>query len=132
MQIYLNKNWDSNFRGNLEFWTKGITSKIDSISPQFNLYVIFNTDAESHHGHPDHVITPIEITRKSLALYYYSASKKEYEDTPANSTMYFVQPNDNYLIKKQAAKLRRQNYINDWILSIVIRSLIKFKKLRNK
>jgi hypothetical protein len=127
--IYLNKNWDPDFGGNLELWDRGMKSKVDSIAPLFNRCVIFNTDADSYHGHPDPLNTPNETTRKSIALYYYTASKKIYEDTPAHSTMYVARPNDNKQIKRQAAKLRLQNYIKDWVPPVAFRGLAKLKKI---
>lgn len=127
--IYLNKNWDADFGGNLEIWDREMKSKVDSVAPLFNRCVIFNTDADSYHGHPDPLNTPNEITRKSIALYYYTASKKVYEDTPAHSTMYVARPNDSKHIKRQAAKLRLQNYLKDWVPPVAYRGLIKLKKM---
>jgi len=127
MLIYLNKNWDPDFGGNLELWDRGMTSKVDSIAPLFNRCVIFNTDADSYHGHLDPLNTPSEITRKSIALYYYTASTKVYEDTPAHSTMYVARPSDSNQIKRQAAKLRRKNYKKDWIPPIAFRAWSKLK-----
>jgi hypothetical protein len=127
MLIYLNKNWDSDFGGNLELWDRGMKSKVDSVSPLFNRCVIFNTDSDSYHGHPDPLNTPSEITRKSIALYYYTASKKVYEDTPAHSTMYAARPSDSYHKKRQVAKLRRENYTKDWIPPIAFRTWSKLK-----
>ncbi|MGS0742068.1 2OG-Fe(II) oxygenase [Glaciimonas sp. GG7] len=130
--IYLNKDWDSNYGGCLEIWDKKMTGKIDVIAPLFNRCVIFNTDADSYHGHPDPLNTPSEITRKSIALYYYTASKKVYEDSPAHSTMYVARPDDSIAIKSQAAKLRFQNYLKDWLPPIAYRSVLKFKNLFKK
>lgn len=129
MLIYLNKNWHPDFGGNLELWDGEMKSKVNSIAPLFNRCVIFNTDANSYHGHPDPLNTPSEITRKSIALYYYTASKKVYEDTPAHSTMYVARPSDSKHIKKQTAKQRRQNYIEDWVPPAVRRGLVKIKKI---
>jgi hypothetical protein len=129
MLIYLNKNWDPKFGGNLELWDREMKSKVHAIAPLFNRCVIFNTDADSYHGHPDPLNTPEEITRKSIALYYYTASKKVYEDTPAYSTMYVARPSDGINIKKQVAKLRLKNYIKDWIPPAASRGLIKLKKI---
>jgi hypothetical protein len=42
--------------------------------------VVFSTDASSYHGHPDPLTTPDGITRKSLALYYYTASRAIYDE----------------------------------------------------
>ncbi len=127
MLIYLNKNWDPDFGGNLELWDKEMKAKVDSVAPLFNRCVIFNTDADSYHGHPDPLNTPNEITRKSIALYYYTASKKVYEDTPPHSTMYVARPSDSKHIKRQTAKLRRQNYKKDWIPPVAFRTWSKLK-----
>ena len=129
MLIYLNKNWNSDFGGNLELWDRGMNSRVDSIAPLFNRCVIFNTDADSYHGHPDPLNTPSEITRRSIALYYYTGSKKVYEDTPAHSTMYVARPSDSIQIKRKAAKLRFQNYIKDWVPPAALRGLVKLKKI---
>tara|TARA_B110000971_G_scaffold153025_1_gene156213 strand:+ start:467 stop:1336 length:870 start_codon:yes stop_codon:yes gene_type:complete len=125
MLIYLNKDWSLDYGGNLELWDKKMKSKIDSIAPLFNRCVIFNTDSNSNHGHPDPLNTPTDITRKSIALYYYTASKKIYEDTPAHSTMYVARPGDNNYIKTQAFKLRLQNYLKDFMPPIAFRALHK-------
>jgi len=127
--IYLNKNWQKEFGGNLELWDKQMKTKIDSIEPLFNRCVIFNTDSKSYHGHPDPLNTPSNMTRKSVALYYYTASKRVYEDSPAHSTMYFARPNDAEDIKKQAAKLRFDNYLKDWLPPITFRASSKIKRI---
>ncbi len=130
--IYLNKNWDSSFGGNLELWDGKMSKLHDSVAPIFNRCVIFNTDADSFHGHPDPLNTPVNVTRKSIALYYYSASKKIYEDTPTHSTMYAARPNDNANIKKQAAKLNFQNYLKDWLPPAFYRGLFRLKRIFKK
>ena len=127
--IYLNKNWKDAYGGFLEMWDKSIKNKVESIAPIFNRCVIFNTGADSYHGHPEPLNTPDNITRKSIALYYYTSSKRVYEDTPAHSTMYFARPSDNIDVKKQAIKLRGDNYLKDWLPPVFfrkIRSLIDY------
>ena len=123
--IYLNKNWSPEYGGNLELWDKKMKNKIHSIAPLFNRCVIFNTDADSYHGHPDPLNTPADVTRKSIALYYYTASKKIYEENPAHSTMYVARPEDKNSIKIQATLLRFQNYLKDFLPPIVFRALHK-------
>lgn len=129
MLIYLNKDWNYDFGGELELWDKRMTSKIESIAPHFNRCVIFNTDSDSYHGHPDPLNTPDHITRKSIALYYYTASKKVYEDAPAHGTMYVARPNDGFGIVRDAVKLRIGNYLKDWLPPVAMRGLVKIKKL---
>lgn len=71
--LYLNKNWLPQYAGDLEFWDADMTECKVRIAPIFNRIVIFNTDKSSFHGHPAPLNTPQHITRKSLALYYYTA-----------------------------------------------------------
>ena len=103
-------------------------TKIHSIAPLFNRCVIFNTDIDAYHGHPDPLNTPADMTRKSIALYYYTASKKIYEDNVAHSTMYVARPDDNNSIKRQAAKIRFQNYLKDFLPPIAFRAFVRIKK----
>jgi Rps23 Pro-64 3,4-dihydroxylase Tpa1-like proline 4-hydroxylase len=128
MLIYLNKDWDPGYGGNLELWDRQMTANAATVAPLFNRCVIFNTDADSYHGHPDPLNTPDDITRKSIALYYYTASKKVYEDTPAHSTMYVARPNDAGSDKRQAIRLRIENYKKDWLPPVALRALAKIKR----
>ena len=70
--IYLNKNWKSEYGGDLELWNKDMSKCEQKISPVFNSMVVFKTDDYSYHGHPDPIACPENVTRKSIALYYYS------------------------------------------------------------
>ena len=63
--------------------------------PVFNRCVVFNTDADSFHGHPDPLSTPEGVLRRSIALYYYTASKEIYNEVPSTSTMYHARPGDD-------------------------------------
>ena len=71
--LYLNKNWLPEYGGGLEFWDAEVRECKKRIAPVFNRIVIFNTDKSSFHGHPSPLNTPEHITRKSIALYYYTA-----------------------------------------------------------
>ena len=71
--FYLNKDWKETYNGNLELWAGDLSKCEKSILPIFNRLVIFNTNKKSFHGHPKPLKTPNGITRKSLALYYYTA-----------------------------------------------------------
>ena len=113
--IYLNKDWKGEYGGELEIWDRGMKSKVKSIAPLLNRCVIFNTDADSYHGHPDPLNTPHEVKRRSLALYYYTASRKIYEDLPAYSTMYAARPADGAEVRRQVMALNAVNYKKDWV-----------------
>jgi hypothetical protein len=93
--IYLNTDWQENYKGNLELWDNKMTECKVSVSPTFNRAVIFATKSDSYHGFPDPIQSPEGITRKSIALYYYTDANKE---IPIRSTNYKARPGDG--IKK--------------------------------
>lgn len=70
--IYLNKDWQEEYGGYLELWDKGMTQRVQNIAPVFNRCVIFSTSSTSFHGHPVALNVPEGITRKSIAVYYYT------------------------------------------------------------
>jgi Rps23 Pro-64 3,4-dihydroxylase Tpa1-like proline 4-hydroxylase len=70
--IYLNKDWNDDWGGHLELWNNDKTQCVQKIAPIFNRCVIFNTTGKPWHGHPHPLNTPNDVTRKSLALYYYN------------------------------------------------------------
>ena len=128
MLIYLNKDWNTNWGGNLELWDRNMTSKQHSISPIYNRCVIFNTDADSFHGHPDPLECPTNITRKSIALYYYTASHKIYEEIPSTGTNWKSRPNDKNNFKILEKKLARQEWLKDYLPPVLNRLRSKIKK----
>ena len=77
--IYLNKNWKDSYGGHLEFWNKNMTKCEKKISPSFNTMAIFSTTDFSNHGHPDPLECPVEMSRKSIALYYFSYGRPKEE-----------------------------------------------------
>ena len=111
--IYLNKDWKEEYGGHLELWDRKMQGKVHTVAPIYNRCVIFNTDADSFHGHPDPLTTPDGVTRRSIALYYYTASKRIYEDTVAHSTMYKARPSDDAATKKEVRQLVFDNYLKD-------------------
>ncbi|MDN3664285.1 2OG-Fe(II) oxygenase [Algibacter miyuki] len=92
--IYLNKNWSSSYGGALELWEKDMSSCTVSIAPIFNRIVIFNTDEDSYHGFPDPINCPEDVTRKSIALYYFTEEK--IGSFRKKSTNYRARPNDGF------------------------------------
>lgn len=73
--IYLNKNWKSSYGGDLQLWDKDMLKCQKKILPIFNRMVIFSTNDYSNHGHPDPIVCPNYISRKSIALYYFSKGR---------------------------------------------------------
>lgn len=89
--IYLNKDWKREYGGNLEIWNQAMSSRCACIEPLFNRCVIFNTSSTSFHGNPGPVNHPARLPRRSIALYYYTAT---WDSTQrAHTTKFKVRPN---------------------------------------
>ncbi len=73
--IYLNKNWKPSYGGDLQLWDKNMYKCEKKILPIFNRMVIFSTNDYSNHGHPDPIVCPNYISRRSIALYYFSKGR---------------------------------------------------------
>jgi hypothetical protein len=80
--IYLNKNWKEEYGGHLELWNKSMDTCERKVLPVFNTMVIFSTTDFSYHGHPNPLTCPEDMSRKSLALYYYSDGRPASEINP--------------------------------------------------
>jgi hypothetical protein len=89
--VYLNEGWQPEYKGDLELWTRDMKECRQKISPVFNRVVIFNTDEDSYHGLPEPIQCPEGMTRKSIALYYFTEEKT----TPKKrATNYRARPGD--------------------------------------
>ncbi len=86
--LYLNKDWKREYEGYLEFWDMENKKRIDSIAPTFNRVVIFETNEVSYHGHPQPLVTPDDVTRKSLAVYYYTRERDTVETATEHNTIF--------------------------------------------
>ena len=71
--IYLNDDWRADYGGDLELWDGAMTRPVVRVAPLLGRVVIFNTDADSFHGHPDPLACPPDRSRRSIATYYYTA-----------------------------------------------------------
>ena len=89
--VYLNKNWEEEYGGHLEFWDKNMSFCKQKILPAFNKMVIFSTTDNSNHGHPDPLNCPNDMSRKSIATYYYSKGRPtiEIDKMYSKNTTYF-------------------------------------------
>jgi Rps23 Pro-64 3,4-dihydroxylase Tpa1-like proline 4-hydroxylase len=94
--IYLNRDWQEEWDGNLELWDAEMSRCEVSVPPIFNRCVLFHTIVASHHGHPHRLRCPDGDSRKSLAIYYYRD-----EGVPGQlaSTNYRPLPTDSPLKK---------------------------------
>lgn len=64
--------WQDEWGGHLEFWDRACSRVVKRIAPLFNRAVLFETGQHSFHGHTQPLACPAGLTRKSLAVYYWS------------------------------------------------------------
>jgi hypothetical protein len=126
--VYLNENWKDEYGGQLELWDRKMTAKCHSVSPVFNRCVVFNTDADSYHGHPDPLQTPDDVRRRSIALYYYTASQTIYKELPNTSTIYQARPTDDASTKREARYLRLDEHLQQWVPPALLRYVHAIKR----
>ena len=67
-----------------------------NIKPDFNTTVIFQTDNNSYHGHPNPLNCPSDVFRRSLATYYYVLHDEDINNVKIKSTDYKKLPHEKY------------------------------------
>ena len=79
--LYLNKNWEEEWGGDLQLWNKDMSMCVKKILPIFNRAVIFNITSDAYHGHPGLLKSPEGVDRLSFALYYFTETRPENDIT---------------------------------------------------
>jgi hypothetical protein len=86
--LYLNQGWEESWGGALELWDADLDHCVVRIPPLFNRCVVFTTSDRSFHGHPTPLEWPEGVTRKSLALYYYSCPPGDSAESVGHNTVF--------------------------------------------
>ncbi len=123
--IYLNKDWKEEYGGHLELWNRDMTTCVKKVAPIFNRFAMFSTTGYSYHGHPDPLNFPPHMTRKSLALYYYTTAVADAETEVPHTTMFRKRPGETW-------KRGTREIIKDFIPPIVVRAVGHAKKRLKK
>jgi hypothetical protein len=105
--VYLNKNWKDEYGGHLELWNKEMTRAYKTIAPIFNRMVVFSTKSDSYHGHPNPLTCPQGMTRKSMALYYYTVAEASTETKQVRHTTLFQARPGEQLYRASAKQIAR-------------------------
>jgi Rps23 Pro-64 3,4-dihydroxylase Tpa1-like proline 4-hydroxylase len=118
--IYLNKNWQPEYGGDLEIWDREMTRCWNKVSPVFNRAVIFYTDDNSPHGY-NKINVPEGESRKSFYTYYYTEPEA---NTTYRDSKFISRPDDALTRKlatstKEAIKIRAKQFLK----ALGIRSL---------
>lgn len=80
--IFLNRDWNPEWHGQLELWSKDLSKATVEINPDFNRLVAFTITDDAFHGVPKPLACPPDRRRLSLALYYYTRDRPEEEKAP--------------------------------------------------
>lgn len=122
--IYLNHDWREEYGGALELWDADMKNCVQRVAPVFNRCVVFSTSGKSYHGHPAPVAHPDETPRRSLALYYYTAT---WDGTAARRTTQFrSRPDSEDSIDW---KFRVQEVAEDLLPPLLMRNLHRAGRL---
>lgn len=125
--IYLNDNWEDDFGGKLELWDQEMRGAEKRIAPTLGRAVVFNTDLDSFHGHPDPLTCPPDRDRRSIATYYYTALAENQAKVRNRTTTFQVRPGS---ADAPDRRVKVDHLIQDWVpgpLRGLARKLNRFK-----
>lgn len=77
--LYMNKDWEKEWGGNLELWSPDMSEQVADVEPFFNRAVVFNITNKALHGHPKPLACPENRSRYSFALYYFTKERPQEE-----------------------------------------------------
>jgi 2OG-Fe(II) oxygenase superfamily len=94
--VYLNREWDDAWGGSLELHSdpRATDNRIKLVTPLYNRAVIFETTETSWHGF-SRIGLPDEkknLSRRSIALYFYTKDRPAEELADTHSTIYVDRP----------------------------------------
>lgn len=110
--IYLNEGWQPQWGGDLELWDRAMRRCEVRAAPLLGRAVIFNTDADSFHGHPDPLRCPPDRSRRSIATYYYTAFPVDEAEAPERTTVFRPRPGSG---DRPDRRVAIDHFIQDWV-----------------
>ncbi len=134
--VYLNKNWKEEYGGHFELWDKEMKKSQAKILPLFNRMAIFSTNDFTYHGHPEPLACPPGMSRKSLALYYYTNGRPVEEINKGienHNTLFQARPVGDEAVKREVDLTTTKDVIKAFIPPILLDGFRWIKrKIKNK
>ena len=94
-----------------------MTAAVKRIAPIFNRCVVFSTTSFAYHGHPDPLNCPEGVTRKSMALYYYTKDRPREELMSPHSTRFQRRPGEE-LNTRRSSKETLKRFVPPIMLDV--------------
>ncbi len=96
--VFLNPEWDENWGGCLELFGDpwGDRDGVRTVAPIANRAVLFETTEQSWHGFK-RLRLPDGVSRRSIAVYFYSVDRPFAETAPSHGTVYVPRPLPGHL-----------------------------------
>lgn len=124
MLIYLNEDWKAEYGGQLELWRTDMSEQVQSVVPLLNRCAMFTTTQQSMHGNPQPIAHPEGRSRKSIALYFYTAT---WDDSRAHkSTQFYSRPSSG---DKTDWQVRSQELVEAITPPIMLRGVNKIRRM---
>jgi len=127
--LYLNPGWEESWGGQLELWDSDVQTRVKRVAPLFNRAVVFDTTGDAFHGHPEPLACPDGVTRKSIALYYFT---EESAPVRVRSTEYRARPGEGLwglaiyldtMVLRAYDRVKRRFGLNDRFASVLLKRL---------
>lgn len=77
--LYLNKDWEKEYNGDLELWDTEMTGAQKKVEPLFNRLLVFAVTDFNMHGVPEEIKCPEGMSRKSMAFFYFTNGRPAHE-----------------------------------------------------
>ena len=130
--VYLNKNWKEEYGGHFELWNKNMTHAEAKVLPVFNRVMIFSTNSTSYHGHPDPLTCPDDMSRKSIAIYYYTNGRPVHEKIVGlekHSSLYVNRVGQKEVEADNISIMKMKGVIKQLMPPILVNTIKKIKGL---
>jgi hypothetical protein len=97
--VYMSKNWQTEWGGQLKIWDSGLTTCKTIDHDLWNTAVIFKTNGLTYHGFPEPIKCPEGVYRKAVGIYYMSDPTPESLANIRHNAVYFPAPGEDVNVK---------------------------------